>query len=552
MTRNQECGDKVLSDATAQEIDGGAGRAVVIDEVAPVASKAIETRACVIEDYAGGGIALGSKPTTNIASALASAEIGSHNEGTANGLATEVADHGVDVGGDTINSVDATAIGDQPPLPGNFDWLNLKPRRYGNCLPTLDPAERDGLKKSIATHGFFGKILIDEWLNIIEGNTRWEICRELDVRPEFEIVQGRSEEEKEELALSLNSDRRQLKDPEVELKVRQARLENLFKLREKDPKKWTQEKIADLLGISKATVSIREGERHKSNHGTVSKPDGRRKYSEEIEREAVRLVNEGMPRADVARKLVISVKAVERAEKADKSKNRKSGTVTAKQGKKAKSLVDSGAQQVTKVPDDGVPEFHQRVLEYLGRDAQAYAGWFKAAANQARQDSEAAANNAEKLLRSVLYCNQRAEADKFWLRKILANSGEGCAEEATPDDPCLNTDTYSIGDVHLASVLSVEPDGVYVALPGGVCGMIRNGDTNFAIYAPLEVGTVVRVRIKGVDSKSGLLDLQLLGRQSFTQVERTTSLVPDFDDRSDPSTELAGLKTGPEDKEVIR
>ncbi len=431
-------------------------------------------------------------------------------------------------------------------IPEDFDYRDLNPRRYGSVLPPLTEVERQSLKTSIVDHGFIGRILIDEFLNIIDGNTRCEICLELGITPAVEMFKGLGEEEKEELALSCNLDRRQLKDPDVERQVLEARFENMFKLRQKDPKKYTQKSIADALGVSVATVSLRERLRHDSDDEKVSKPDARRHYDEGVEREAVLLVKEGATQAEVARKLLMHPKAVQRA--VNKVKKRESGTGTAKDGKGKKASTESATRPThatgSTIPNDGVPRIHRLAIESLGLEPHAYAERIERWLAKAREDVEAVSNDVDELLHLSLYGSQLAAAADLRIRQILAD-GKG-AEEVIPDDPCPDTDTYRVGDIHLGSVLAVESDGVYVSLPGGVCGVIDRGDMCLTLNDPPDEGETVRVRITGSDSGRGLLDLRLMGRQSFAQAGGT-----DFDDACSPDDRLAGHKAGPQEKEVL-
>jgi transposase-like protein len=445
----------------------------------------------------------------------------------------------------------------QPPirtrLSSDFHWRDLKPRCYGKSLPPLDPAERENLKKSIVSRGFLGTILIDESLQILEGNTRWEICCETDVTPEVEMISGLSEEEKEETVLSCNCDRRNLKDPEVELIVREARLENLFALRQKDPKKWSLQKIAGLFGVSLATVSIWERDRHNSNGGTVSKPDGRRSYSNDLKREAVRLVKDGKLKADVARQLVMHPKAVERAVKEETK--RTSGSGASKRVKGEKGSTDSSTQpmQVTDAitANDGVPQIHRQALKHLGLAPQVYAERLETFWANAQQNVDKFPDNVDELLNLSLYGSQLTAAAEMKLRQLLHTSSEADLEEATPGDSCPDADGYEVGSVHLGTVIGVNPDGVYVALSGGGGGVICDSGTNLTWYSQPEEGKVVRVRVRGFDTQRSLVDLQLLGRQSLAHADCASVIGQHVDNRTMPYAELSGRKAGPQEKEGI-
>ena len=448
--------------------------------------------------------------------------------------------------------------GDEPhpchriPLPSDVDWHDLKPRAYGKSLPPLDPVERQNLEKSIVSQGVLGKILIDEWLDIIEGNTRWEICVEKGIVPEVEVISGLSEEEKEELALSCNLDRRQLKNPDVERQVLEARFDNLLDLRRKAPKKYPLKRIAATLGVSVATVSARERFRHNSANETMSKPDARRNYDEDIEREAVRLVRQGMPKADVARKLLMHPKAVERA--VNKQKKREAGEGTAKSGENEKASTAQPTDVTEAITaNDGISKVHRLALERIGQDPQAYVEWLEAASARASVAVDVAANSVEELLTLFLYGSQVAAAANLRLGQLLNIPSEVADEEAPPGDSCPDAGGSKAGDILQGIVIDITPEEVFVALSdgSGATGVIGNRDNCLAWKGPLVQGQSVRVRVEGLDSERGLTNLTLLGRQSFSHAECASTFGPRLDNLRSPDTELAGLKAGPKEKEVV-
>ncbi|GEM_PF-4850898 len=443
------------------------------------------------------------------------------------------------------------------PLPSDVDWRDLKPRCYGNALPPLDSSERQGLKTSIVNRGFLGKILIDEWLAIIDGNTRWEICREKGIAPDVEVIEGLSDEEKEELAFSFNADRRQLKDPEVEQQVLDARFENLFKLQEQDPKKWTQDRIADALGVSRATVSARLQLRHIANGGNMSKPDARRRYEADIELEAVRLVKEGMPPSTVARMLLMHPKAVQRA--VNKEKRREAGGAAAKGGKSQQVAAPQQTEDLA--ASDGVPEPHRSSLKHLNKDATAFTEWLKSTVEQARKDSAAtfghvdsaaaAADDLEKLNKSILYHIQRANLETARLRQIVSGGGEAKVQEAPPADSGSDVaGPTRVGDCLRGIVELNEAGEVSVALPVFGGGVIDDSNDFIAMYGPPEAGRDVRVGVAGFDRKRGLWKLQPLGRQTAAPPERTAALGTDLDEGSKTDAEDAACEADAETTEV--
>lgn len=77
-------------------------------------------------------------------------------------------------------------------------------------LPPLSDAEYDALRADIAANGMRHPILVDEKGKILDGHHRARIAGELGFKPERETVAGLTEEEKRDLAFTLNSARRHL------------------------------------------------------------------------------------------------------------------------------------------------------------------------------------------------------------------------------------------------------------------------------------------------------------------------------------------------------
>ena len=452
-----------------------------------------------------------------------------------------------DDAGDKAEAPQPTSVGK---LPKDFDWRKLTPRKYGQSLPPLDPSERQSLKTSIESRGFLGKILIDEQFNIIDGNTRCEICLELGIAPAVEVIKGLSDEEKEELALSCNLDRRQLKDPAVERQVLDARFENMFKLQEKDSKRWTQDRIADALGVSRATVSARLQLRRNSNGGNVSKPDARRRYNADIELEAVRLVKEGMAPSVVARMLLMHPKAVQRA--VNKEKRREAGGAAAKGGK---------SQQVAATPqtedlaaNDGVPKVHRAALDRLGKNANDYEDWLEDGFADAQKEITAAADNIEKVLTLAIYASQLLASANLWLK---SNCGDGYEADvkAAPlgdsgDSGSDGAGPNQVSDYLRGIVMDVGAVEVFVVLPDGRIGVIDNRDNRLAQYGPLEVGKAYRVRIEGFDPGRDLVIVLPQGLQTPAPYDRSTALGSDCDEGSSPDAEDAACEADAETTEV--
>jgi transposase-like protein len=366
---------------------------------------------------------------------------------------------------------------------------------------------------------------------------------ETGIAPTVEMINGLSEDkeqrewEKEELALSCNLDRRQL-DNEDAVQVFEARLNNLLDLQQKNPKKWTLNKIAKTVGVSKATVAARRDLRLNSAGGTVSKPDARRQYDDDLKREAVRLVKDGMPKADVARKLLIHPKAVDRA--VNEEKERKAGGPPAKGGKRKKAAARRKEPIEDLAANVGPSELHRRVLEHLGRSPEDYANIQRDARDGARETLEKIFNDDAELLGHAVYGKYLMDfAQELLEERCRPGAEEGVVEEAhgasSPDAGGYEADEALDGAVHVD-----EPDVAPVSLPTGDRGAIADGDTGVTRLAVAEDGDEARVRVNGFDPEPGHPD-----RESMAQDDRTRAAEPNLDDRSSPYEKHFGRKREP-------
>lgn len=199
----------------------------------------------------------------------------------------------------------------------------------------------------------------------------------------------------------------------------------------------------------------------------------------------------------------------------------------------------------------GISEFHRRVIEHVGRDVTAYDESRNKAAETARQVCEAVSTNANKLLDLNLYGSQLAAASQAQLEKLLSTSGEVDAEEASPADSSPESGEYEVDTELDVKVVEVSPDGVFVALPNGKFGVLDERDMGRVLNAQPKEGERARARVKGVDEERKCLAMKLLGRQSSSDDETVGDHRPDFDHRSNPYAEVAGLKAGPTEREVV-
>lgn len=113
-------------------------------------------------------------------------------------------------------------------------------------LPELTEEEYEALKADIALHGIQVPIEVDEEGNVLDGYHRLRAAQELGLPDEAipKVVRaGLTEDQKREHALRMNLLRRQL--------TREQKQQLAVQLRQQG---WTQTRIAQVLGVSQATV----------------------------------------------------------------------------------------------------------------------------------------------------------------------------------------------------------------------------------------------------------------------------------------------------------
>ena len=117
-------------------------------------------------------------------------------------------------------------------------------------LPPLTEQEYETLKKSIDTNGLDYPIIVDQTGETVDGFHRQQACEELKIKCSRIVRNFESENEKYELALSVNCNRRHLSQNQ------KRRVIEGYLLR--DPQ-IANNNLADLVGASKNTVaSVRE------------------------------------------------------------------------------------------------------------------------------------------------------------------------------------------------------------------------------------------------------------------------------------------------------
>ncbi len=120
---------------------------------------------------------------------------------------------------------------------------------YADELPPLSTEEFDALKADIEANGVIVPVDVDEDGNVLDGHHRLK-C---DPKAPCRVVRGLSDAEKLAYVLSSNDRRRNLSPSQkAELLVKKKKL--AARLREEDPKRWTQKEVARVLGVARETV----------------------------------------------------------------------------------------------------------------------------------------------------------------------------------------------------------------------------------------------------------------------------------------------------------
>jgi ParB-like chromosome segregation protein Spo0J len=111
-------------------------------------------------------------------------------------------------------------------------------------MPDLSPEEYSALRADIATNGVKHPIHVDEEDNTLDGFNRRRICEELGIDCPKLVIPGLTEAQKREHAWRMNLMRRQLTQKQKREIARTLRQEG-----------WTQDRIAQALGVRQRTVS---------------------------------------------------------------------------------------------------------------------------------------------------------------------------------------------------------------------------------------------------------------------------------------------------------
>jgi transposase-like protein len=120
----------------------------------------------------------------------------------------------------------------------------MNARQTYQVMPPLSPEEYAALKADIAARGVQVPVEYDDEGNILDGFHRVQICQELGLACPQVMRSGLSDAEKRAHAWKLNLTRRHLSKAQKRAIAKTLRGES-----------WTQERIAQALGLSQATIS---------------------------------------------------------------------------------------------------------------------------------------------------------------------------------------------------------------------------------------------------------------------------------------------------------
>ena len=143
---------------------------------------------------------------------------------------------------------------------------------FPDLLRPLTDSEGESLKRSIRKNGVQVPVVVDEEHGVIDGGNRLRLAAEENIKDIPTVLRkGLSDEEKRELAISLNADRRQLTAKERE-QLAQERRERIAERREAGESLRT---IAEKEGVSVVQVQRDLENLSTVPGGTVEPKDGK-------------------------------------------------------------------------------------------------------------------------------------------------------------------------------------------------------------------------------------------------------------------------------------
>jgi len=193
-----------------------------------------------------------------------------------------------------------------------------------DLLPPLSTEEFAALKADIKANGVLHPVLVDENGSVLDGRHRLKI----DKNAPRKVIEGLSPAEKEALVFRANFTRRNL-SPDQKRDARRKMKATAKRLRESDKRKWTQKRVAEVLGVGRQTVSdwfadtSNAGTGNTGSPSSAPKPDARVKLNPAAKEEAAKRVAEGETQKQVAADFGVSQQTISNAVKnADKAHSR--------------------------------------------------------------------------------------------------------------------------------------------------------------------------------------------------------------------------------------
>lgn len=190
---------------------------------------------------------------------------------------------------------------------------------FAEILPPLSREEYDALAADIDANGVQTPIVIDEDNNILDGHHRYKICPDAPVR----TIDGLTHDEKIAYVLLSNLTRRNL-SPAQRKEITKTQKKLAKELNKTH--RYTQEKIALLLGVNQKTVSNwLTNNSKKDNVGKTDEKhyDARVTLPAEVNPEIVKRIEAGESQAQIAADLAVSQQTISNRYNKEKEKEKK-------------------------------------------------------------------------------------------------------------------------------------------------------------------------------------------------------------------------------------
>jgi len=373
------------------------------------------------------------------------------------------------------------------------------------------------------------------------------LARENGVPITIRILQGLTEDQKIEFILraqvgkrvTSEEEQRKMKNEWIEVQIR---LGTDYK---------TIAKMAKVCPNTVRNVETRAAANTNSKHRIAKKDRRKGNWTDKDIEEARRLRAAGKKNSEIAVRYGASPATVGKWFKVPNAPSATEAKRSASKKVKMPRSTAAAPSEPQPIKDiaasDVVPKLHRLAQEHLRLTTEALAELCEPWQAQAREEIEEVSTNVEDLLTLSFYGRRLAAGADAQLEQLLGTSVD--VDEAPPGDSDPDRGLYEVGQEFDAEVLEVQPDGVYVHLPNGKCGVIDKRDTGLTLNAPPEENETVRVRVKGFDLERDCQDLRLLGRRS--RDERANRFSPDIDHQSHTCAKVTESQRLSTAKEVI-